>query len=337
MGISLKTHKLLWGRSGGKCAICKTRLLVGCDNEMEDPSVIGDEAHIIARSKSFTRGDYENLSAEERDSYGNLILLCKNHHKEIDDKPNEYPVEKLRKIKAEHESEVEASFSDADQKKFDLDLMYAGIVDKWVELAGINEWKTVGGCLNDYASSFPRKWTENLDLCCEWLFSRIWDERFESLNLAFTNFRCVARDLLNTFNLHVNPDSLDDQILITERFYKIDEYNEKLYHKLLKQYEDHENLVNDLFFELTRAANYVCDHVRNLLDPSFMRTEGALYILRANVGFGFETYHIRPEYQKDERTAMPYPGIDKFVKIRYTRDHAIDPDPSPPPFKRFSL
>jgi hypothetical protein len=36
-------------------------------------SVVGDEAHIIARKESFTRGDYDSMSPEERDQYANLI------------------------------------------------------------------------------------------------------------------------------------------------------------------------------------------------------------------------------------------------------------------------
>jgi hypothetical protein len=39
---------------------------------------------------------------EERDQYDNLILLCRNHHGEIDEQPVTFPVERLAAIKAEH-------------------------------------------------------------------------------------------------------------------------------------------------------------------------------------------------------------------------------------------
>ena len=42
------------------------------------------------------------------DSYINLILLCCNHHKEIDDLPQAYSVAKLGAIKREHEHWVRA-------------------------------------------------------------------------------------------------------------------------------------------------------------------------------------------------------------------------------------
>ena len=85
MTITLKTHKILWGRSGNKCAICKNTLIVDSDDPNDDPSIVGDEAHIIARKETFTRGDYESLKPEQREHYSNLILLCKVHHKQIDD------------------------------------------------------------------------------------------------------------------------------------------------------------------------------------------------------------------------------------------------------------
>src|SRR6266576_5883723 len=125
MGISLKTHKILWGRSGGKCAICKNELIVNPTDLNDDPSVIGDEAHIIARKESFTRGDYDSLSSEERDHYSNLILLCKVHHKQIDDQPVFFTVKRLRELKSKHEEEVKSQWTDADTRKQQEEVIYA--------------------------------------------------------------------------------------------------------------------------------------------------------------------------------------------------------------------
>src|SRR6266542_1869046 len=36
MSISLKTHKILWARSGGKCAICKNTLVIDPTNLNDD-------------------------------------------------------------------------------------------------------------------------------------------------------------------------------------------------------------------------------------------------------------------------------------------------------------
>lgn len=95
-----KEIKLLWGRSGNRCSICKLELTP--DGE---PNTIGEMAHIVARSVDGPRGK-SDLSVEGRDRCENLILLCPNHHAEIDNNPDKWAVELLKQVKAEHEEWV---------------------------------------------------------------------------------------------------------------------------------------------------------------------------------------------------------------------------------------
>ena len=83
MAISNKTRKILWGRSGNRCAICKNEIVVDATAQ-DDESVVADECHIIS---SQTNGPRHDLSypSEKLDSYENVILLCRTHHKMIDD------------------------------------------------------------------------------------------------------------------------------------------------------------------------------------------------------------------------------------------------------------
>lgn len=46
------------------------------------------------------------MTSEQRDSYANLILLCRHHHALIDLIEEKYPVELLHQIKTEHEQWV---------------------------------------------------------------------------------------------------------------------------------------------------------------------------------------------------------------------------------------
>ena len=103
MAISIKTHKMLWGRSGNICAFpeCNKALVVD-ETSTDDPSIIGEEAHIVAQSIDGPRGN-SILSVEQRDKYDNLILLCSVHHKIVDDQEREYTVEKLRQFKLDRE------------------------------------------------------------------------------------------------------------------------------------------------------------------------------------------------------------------------------------------
>lgn len=95
-----KDIKILWGRSGNRCAICKLELTA--DGSLE---TLGEMAHIVARSPNGPRGNI-NQSKSDRDSYENLILLCPTHHSEVDKNPDSWPIERLRSVKADHETWV---------------------------------------------------------------------------------------------------------------------------------------------------------------------------------------------------------------------------------------
>jgi hypothetical protein len=108
--ISARDRKILWARSGNRCAICKL-LLIADRTDDDAESVVGDEAHIAARSAGGPR--YGECDPAEIDTYANLILLCKVHHKIIDDQVGEYTSGRIRRVKSTHEAWVEASLTDA--------------------------------------------------------------------------------------------------------------------------------------------------------------------------------------------------------------------------------
>jgi hypothetical protein len=104
MSISQADRKLLWGKSGNRCAICKKVLTDDAESASLAGLIFGEEAHVIARTPGGPRG-----KAEPRDSidtYPNLILLCPEDHKRIDDQPDEYSPTRLRTLKAQHEQWV---------------------------------------------------------------------------------------------------------------------------------------------------------------------------------------------------------------------------------------
>lgn len=83
MPISDKTRKILWGRSGNRCAFCRT-CLVAEKTELDRESVVGDECHIHSPSPNGPRHE-PTLSVEDFDTIDNLLLLCRVHHKMVDD------------------------------------------------------------------------------------------------------------------------------------------------------------------------------------------------------------------------------------------------------------
>lgn len=104
-----KDLKLLWGRSGNRCAICRTEL--SFDGKQTSSSFpLGEQAHIVAEQTYGPRGS-SDLTQDQRNRYDNLILLCPNHHTEIDKNIADWPVERLQKIKSIHESWVREKLS----------------------------------------------------------------------------------------------------------------------------------------------------------------------------------------------------------------------------------
>jgi tetratricopeptide (TPR) repeat protein len=101
MSISDRTRKILWGRSGNRCAYCR-RELVEEGTVFSGESVVGDEAHIIGEKPTASRGEF-GVGRSDLDEYDNLILLCKVHHKLVDDQPETHTVEGLHEMKDRHE------------------------------------------------------------------------------------------------------------------------------------------------------------------------------------------------------------------------------------------
>jgi len=89
--------KRLFARSGNRCAYPK------CTAEIvHGETIVGEVCHIKAASPNGPRYD-PRLTAADRHNYDNLILLCGNHHTVVDDDPEAFTVERLSKMKLEHE------------------------------------------------------------------------------------------------------------------------------------------------------------------------------------------------------------------------------------------
>jgi hypothetical protein len=94
---------VLWTRAGSLCSF------PGCFRELtygdETPRLRGEMAHIVASSDVGPRGD-PDFPPDERNRYSNLILLCPNHHQEIDAEEAVYGIDAVRGMKADHEKRI---------------------------------------------------------------------------------------------------------------------------------------------------------------------------------------------------------------------------------------
>lgn len=316
--ISIKTRVLLWGRAGHRCSFdgCRRQLVVDA-TETDDESLIGDAAHIVAESPEGPRGSSE-MCLDDRNKYANLILLCKNHHKHVDDQPVTITVETLKAMKQRHEEEVQRALSSLDAAVQRDREVYASYIERWSSLASLSDWNSwTCRLMTSDEPTMRVERSDSLDMLRRWLLGRVWPARYPELEDAFENFRRVLEDLQSLFEKHAE---LNGEILRTERFYRIREWNKPLYDKLLAEYEYHVWLVEDLTLELTRAANYICDKVRSHVDPSFRLEEGLLLCDSGPHSPRGEFHIHRPQYRSAERTSFPYPGLERFKEVRFERD-----------------
>jgi len=322
MPISVKTQKMLWGRSANRCAICKIELVMDA-SQTDDESLIGEACHIVASSVDGPRGQ-SVLTAEQRDKFLNLILLCNVHHKQIDDQPGAFPVDQLLELKEDHEQWVRAALSFDAQKQRD-DEIYMGIVEEWADRICLGDWLVwASDLLFGGQPAIRVEMLDRLEQVRPWLLSRPWPHRYENLEMAFENFRCVAQDFCSTFNRHAEIWGGD--YWQTSKFYKIDHWNEVLYAKLSQSFDEHVSLVSDLTLELTRAANYVSEMVRRELMPNYRLSEGlALVRSGPHMDLSYVTYRL--EYREADSARPPYPGLEEFLEARRGRDlHFAGPE-----------
>lgn len=105
-----KDIKLLWGNAANTCSRCK-RKVEHRDRLSSNPNIlVGIEAHIIAHSPNGPRGK-EPIDEKLRDRYENLILLCTECSKIVDDQEDIYTSERLKQIKMDHENEIQQKIS----------------------------------------------------------------------------------------------------------------------------------------------------------------------------------------------------------------------------------
>lgn len=98
MSVSTRVQKLVWGMFAGRCAICRRSLV--WKGETGRSSLVGEIAHIVGAKPSAARGAAQLIGS--RDDSDNLILLCREHHKIVDDHEDDYPPAHLLAIKSDY-------------------------------------------------------------------------------------------------------------------------------------------------------------------------------------------------------------------------------------------
>lgn len=184
------------------------------------------------------------------------------------------------------------------------------IIYKWCDYIDIDNWyKWTSSLILGFQPNMNISINKKLKELVEWMFVRVWPDSYSEVKMAMLNFFNILDDFLKLFDRYYKKK---------RNYYIIKTYTESGLN--LNAYTYYIMLIRDLVFELTRAANYICDIVRQSIDAEFRTTEGKI-----SVYFGQDVnseYIIcKPEYSCNERKLlMPYKELEQFKIDRFKRD-----------------
>lgn len=309
MTISQRDIKLLWGNAASRCAFPDCRLQLNQDSESTSSSIpIGEQAHIVAKESNGPRGN-SLLTLDERDSYANLILLCPTHHTIIDKNPEDFPVEKLHILKTAHELWVKQTLSQTwDLNQQARDLIYTSLIDSAVEYCHFSRWKQWTSGPLAPIPRWPFELPEDFLKFRQKVFSTDFPGTLIELERSIKTLSILLHKAARVFQKHckIEEDNNGNLFYDGVRFYKILEWNPKLYNKLSQEFDDWVEECHQLIIDATKAANWFREIVRRDINPMFFAAEGkfiATYPWSGDMGLS-HTY-LLPEYTQVEKDSLP--------------------------------
>lgn len=201
MAITDRARKLLWGKSGNRCAICRVLLSVEKPGSL-DGTLFGEEYHIISKSKQGPR--YEEKENFNYDSYENLILLCRNHHSLIDQQCEKYTAKLVIKIASNHEQWVSEKLHDDKKKPIGIKRIQENILEV---LAEIKDGKTLFGLIKGVMA-------HNFD------YDEIRNDVEKESILEF--YGCIS-DIIDAWDLFEGSSYIELHLMLDEKIKKLND------------------------------------------------------------------------------------------------------------------
>ena len=270
MPVGEKDIKILWGRAMGRCSMpdCRKKLLV--DASEHSPSrttVVGDNCHIVGEKASSPRG-HSALSPEDRDRYPNLILLCREHHKIIDDDHSAWPIERLHQIKGDHEVWVEGLV--VSEEDDPIRQVYVDLANRATEELWLRRWLSVAEMV--LADTLPIAFHDDARQFVIDVHRTVWPGTYPALEAECVNLADRVAAFLDTFEKCVAPyDGLLK--LDRQRFGGARSTPESL-----AVHNTWQAACNRLLMNVTHALNVFAAQVRKDLQPTYFISEGKFFV-----------------------------------------------------------
>ncbi|HHQ4712022.1 TPA: HNH endonuclease [Aeromonas veronii] len=295
--IQQKDIKLLWGRSGNRCAMCKIELTQ--DKNADSSSfTLGEQAHIVGEKEKASRGQ-SLLSEKQRNFYHNLILLCPNHHTEIDSNEQDWPVEKLHQIKSEHELWVSETLSaTTDLVKASKQVAVAAIIDSAVKLCRLDRWDIWTSWTLAPSPQWDASMPDEIYEFRQKVIGAIWPEEYDELHRAAETLSIALNLAAQTFLKHCERHG---ETLYPYKFYKRNGWNEN-YDAEAKEYDAWAKQCREYLIDSTKAANWFADVVRKDINPMFFAEHGRLLVIEGDI-LGHQTKLY--QFTQDEKNSLP--------------------------------
>ncbi len=311
MAIKQKDIKLLWGRAGNRCSICRTELSY-TESSGSGAFPVGEHAHIVAEQEDGPRGQ-SILTREERDSYANLFLLCPTHHGVIDKAVTDYPTEKLHLMKTDHELWVRERLSAPDAQQDVQTAVYSHLVDQAATLGRFECWERWGSAAMTPQQILPSEFAEDAFRLRQRIAAAVWPGTLPELERSLATFSKVLLAFANVFMEHARKEGERDAYR-GEKFYNIDDWDPPRYERLSHQWDKWTEACDGLIREATRAANWVASVVRRELNPMFYALEGKFFLTEGpdmTLSFSSHVY----EYSEEEGDGLPDALEGRFQRM----------------------
>ncbi len=288
-----KDQNILWGKAAALCSMpnCKEKLIYEANDAIPSSATkIGENCHIVGENKGSARYD-SSFTDDEKCRYPNLILLCRNHHKIVDDDPITWTVEKLHEIKSAHEKWVEENISKDDIAEIRNEKWFSRRVVEITNSFNLYNWDiisnqllngTVSKKLNDDLYDFYINiFRSNIPTSKKSLYDSIYD-------LAVRTY-----EFLQTYHMHSMLNN-NTTCYMKDRFYRNRGVFNPNYDKDLHEFNKWEEKTIKLLFNITHALNIFAEQVRENLDSEYFFDEGK-FVVYDGLGF-MSQVPLSPQY-----------------------------------------
>lgn len=209
-----ETLRKLYILSGNMCAMPNcTKVLID-----EDGTWLGEVAHIHAASDGGPRAD-TSLSQEERREAKNLILLCRNCHREIDSKVEQYPAETLIMIKERHEGRYIKGLEQAELKDCmdEYTITWPESLGTWGIMCSDEEFEDARKSLEKVADRLSKVPTDTRDFLAKCL-KRSSERRSWARNPEFEVLAAEIQDSLSIDGIRISNNKIRAHVHILEKY-----------------------------------------------------------------------------------------------------------------------